>query len=303
DFIKQQQNKGIVLSSSGEFIGFRGTGGPRLPSSRFKAAGGPIDGPGTSRSDSIPAMLSKGEYVVNAESTRKHYALIEAINRDKVPGFASGGIAGRAAIKIPVDVDTSGWKSFLNRMASSGFGPGPTPRTGNMRIVRDIFARMFGWAAHWGATYRLLMKESGFNNTAQNPTSTAYGMFQFLDSTWGGYGIRKTSDPRLQAIAGGRYIRARYGNPSRALAFHLAHNWYEQGTPWVPEDQIAMVHKGEAIVPRDVNEARLKQKPIDPKELGEAMAAALVRRLERSGKRLSLQPVGARADMFGRTEP
>src|SRR5690606_19259148 len=53
DFIKQQQNKGIVLSSSGEFIGFRGTGGPRLPSSRFKAAGGPIDGPGTSRSDSI----------------------------------------------------------------------------------------------------------------------------------------------------------------------------------------------------------------------------------------------------------
>ena len=28
---------------------------------------------------------------------------------------------------------------------------------------------------------------------------------------------------------------------------------YAQGTPWVPEDQIAMVHQGEMIVPADFN--------------------------------------------------
>jgi muramidase (phage lysozyme) len=33
-----------------------------------------------------------------------------------------------------------------------------------------------------------MMRESGGNITAQNPTSTASGKWQFLDSTWGGYG-------------------------------------------------------------------------------------------------------------------
>ncbi|MEX3630039.1 MAG: phage tail length tape measure family protein, partial [Burkholderia sp.] len=40
-------------------------GGPVL----HRAGGGPIAGPGTSTSDSIPAMLSNGEFVVNAAST------------------------------------------------------------------------------------------------------------------------------------------------------------------------------------------------------------------------------------------
>jgi acid phosphatase family membrane protein YuiD len=32
---------------------------------------------------------------------------------------------------------------------------------------------------------------------------------------------------------------------------------YLQGTPWVPNDQVAHLHKGEAVIPRKVNEARL----------------------------------------------
>ena len=34
------------------------------------AGGGPINGPGTSTSDSIPAMLSDGEFVMNAKAVR-----------------------------------------------------------------------------------------------------------------------------------------------------------------------------------------------------------------------------------------
>ncbi len=34
----------------------------------------------------------------------------------------------------------------------------------------------------------VLRRESGGNPTAENPTSTASGLWQFLDSTWGGYG-------------------------------------------------------------------------------------------------------------------
>lgn len=56
------------------------------------ATGGFISGAGTGTSDSIPAMLSNGEHVTNAESTKKYRALLEMINNDNVPGFASGGI-------------------------------------------------------------------------------------------------------------------------------------------------------------------------------------------------------------------
>lgn len=34
----------------------------------------------------------------------------------------------------------------------------------------------------------VLRRESGGNPTAQNPVSSASGLWQFLDSTWGGYG-------------------------------------------------------------------------------------------------------------------
>lgn len=96
----------------------------------------------------------------------------------------------------------------------------------NRQIVMDL-ARQRGWSTPelLNALDQLVMKESGYKNTAQNPTSSAYGMFQFLNSTWGPYGP-KTDDPRLQAQYGLEYIARRYGDPGRALAFHLANNWY-----------------------------------------------------------------------------
>ena len=41
------------------------------------ATGGPVRGPGTGTSDSIPMMLSNGEFVVNAKATAKHRQLLE----------------------------------------------------------------------------------------------------------------------------------------------------------------------------------------------------------------------------------
>lgn len=50
-----------------------------------KFAKGVIDlkGPGTSTSDSIHAMLSRGESVITSEATQKHKGLLEAINKGK----------------------------------------------------------------------------------------------------------------------------------------------------------------------------------------------------------------------------
>ena len=62
--------------------------------SMFLAGGGHVTGPGTGTSDSIPAMLSNGEYVVRAASTRKFLPLLEAINTGRLPAFALGGPVG-----------------------------------------------------------------------------------------------------------------------------------------------------------------------------------------------------------------
>ncbi|MGC0326202.1 hypothetical protein ABIG06_006831 [Bradyrhizobium sp. USDA 326] len=61
-----------------------------------KADGGYISGPGTGTSDSIPARLSNGEFVVRASAVAKHRAVLEAINADKIPTFADGGLVGSA---------------------------------------------------------------------------------------------------------------------------------------------------------------------------------------------------------------
>ncbi|WP_108460230.1 hypothetical protein [Devosia naphthalenivorans] len=58
------------------------------------ATGGLIRGPGTGTSDSIPARLSDGEFVVRASQTAKHLDLLRAINDGKVAAFATGGLVG-----------------------------------------------------------------------------------------------------------------------------------------------------------------------------------------------------------------
>jgi hypothetical protein len=128
---------------------------------------------------------------------------------------------------------------FANAAAASATAvasavTGTLPASGQSGPIKDIVKGVVasrGWnvGAQWTALERLVQKESSWIPTAQNPTSTAYGLFQFLNSTWASTGIAKTSDPALQAEAGARYIQARYVDPIRALAFHDANNWYSEG--------------------------------------------------------------------------
>ena len=59
-----------------------------------KAAGGSIKGPGTSKSDSIPAYLSNGEYVVQASSVAKYgVGFFDSLNAQKFGGGSLGSVA------------------------------------------------------------------------------------------------------------------------------------------------------------------------------------------------------------------
>lgn len=107
-------------------FGTRGAGGNvgglfgMLFGSGVKAAsGGHVTGPGTGRSDSIPARLSNGEFVVNAAATRQNRALLEAINSGRLPAFADGGLVGRVPSVTPGMANAgSGMKVVVNNSAA-----------------------------------------------------------------------------------------------------------------------------------------------------------------------------------------
>lgn len=67
------------------------------------ATGGYISGPGTGTSDSIPAYLSNGEYVVRAAAVKKlGKGYLDWINRGlHVPRFADGGLVGAVSSMQP----------------------------------------------------------------------------------------------------------------------------------------------------------------------------------------------------------
>lgn len=75
------------------------------PAPTKKASGGYITGPGTSTSDSIPAMLSNGEYVIKASSVRKYGTnFLNSVNngnfakiKSNVAHFAEGGLVETVA--------------------------------------------------------------------------------------------------------------------------------------------------------------------------------------------------------------
>jgi hypothetical protein len=113
-------------------------------------------------------------------------------------------------------------------MGMSGGVPGAA--NGPVRqMAREILEKM-GWGDQWGDLDWLVTRESGWRPTAQNPSSTAYGLFQFLNGTWGTVGATKTSDPLKQIQAGIKYIQQRYGDVRGARRFWERNHWYKDGT-------------------------------------------------------------------------
>lgn len=73
------------------------------------ASGGSVAGPGTGTSDSVPAMLSNGEYVLNAQAVdRLGVPFLNGLNTGRLRGFASGGLVGSSgAYNRPASVGSS----------------------------------------------------------------------------------------------------------------------------------------------------------------------------------------------------
>lgn len=82
---------GNTTKFSADFVNIATAGMTMQP--KGMNSGGYISGP--NGKDVIPAMLTNGEYVINASATKKFLPLLEKINSGQIQSFASGGMVGK----------------------------------------------------------------------------------------------------------------------------------------------------------------------------------------------------------------
>jgi hypothetical protein len=207
------------LATGGHVTGGRRgeNGGPGFRS------GGRVRGPGSGTSDSIPAWLSNGEFVINAKATRAFLPLLQQINGgmgDTSNAFGIGGWVGSAAGwlgnlaksgarwvfqhalpplqgvmdnlipgKTLVEKIMDGWFGKLmawgNDQGDAGkAGPAIGGGNGTNQAIGQRMAAAMGWVGQQWADLRSLWNgESGWNERAENASSGAYGIPQSLPAS------------------------------------------------------------------------------------------------------------------------
>lgn len=150
-------------------------------------------------------------HIVNM--ARIEYAM-EVVQFRKLPPIAPGDLAATGQVQTAIE--------FLQT-------PKHVPVTCNpFQVAFEQAAQYIRVPASWAtnpALCQLVKHESAWNPKAKNPSSTAFGLFQFLKSTWARqlpevpYG---NTDPYWQAVGGFRYIQTAYRTPERAWAFWQA---------------------------------------------------------------------------------
>lgn len=260
-----------------------GTGG--IASAGRLAAGGRVVGMGGPRDDANLIWASHNEFMQPADVV-DHYGLgvMEAMRSKRlkvvggdgahIPGFADGGLVEAIAAytnlstSYVTDVNTLGVMGMKHPKQLPKYVPPPIiPDTGSggtfprssavagspavVAIVRAA-ATPYGWGSggQWNALSNLVTGESGWDPNAQNPTSTAYGLFQFLNSTWAGTGYAKSSSPAVQSAAGMVYIDHSYHSAANAYGKWLSRSphWYDNGG-WLNPGQLGYngTNKPEAV--------------------------------------------------------
>jgi hypothetical protein len=139
-----------------------------------------------------------------AEADRK--ARAERASRSSSRSLASSGTPGGNAPAVPVDC-----KSYSGNKA--------------------VGCSLLGWAgfatSQMSCLEPLWSRESGWNETAGNQSSGAYGIPQALPgSKMAEYGSDWKTNPVVQVKWGLQYIKGRYGTPCDAWSAFRSKGWY-----------------------------------------------------------------------------
>jgi TP901 family phage tail tape measure protein len=256
------------------------------------ASGGPVSGPGTGTSDSIPAMLSDGEFVVRAASVDKIGAdRLDHMNRTgEMPAFAGGGRVGwpypttAAMTRIPSRAEvenavtpagpsggrTSDWIVRVVHAAFPGLAvlskdrPGSRTLTGNTSyhaLGRAVdFSPSHALAVWWNQHYKARTKElitPWQSLNIHNGARHAYSPLIYRQHNFAGGNAHDHI-----AMAGGGVIREPvFGVGASGDTYSFGEGWRpETVTPGVGPGGAPVVHVGAPVI--NINGANQSPKQI-----------------------------------------
>jgi hypothetical protein len=260
------------------------------------AANGMLVTGGTPGKDSVLVAAEPGEVIV--PTAMVNAGAVDHL-RGKIPGFASGGVvdfAGPARWASGVEGQwatsvTEAWmkqqQTALNaavadaaKAAAAAFIGSGGASGGIIQAMMQTMAAAKGWTgAELSALFDVEQREAGFDMTATNPTSGAYGLAQFINgpSEYAQYGGNSTT-AQGQITGMLNYISSRYGDPIAAWAHEQQFGWYDHGGPLKPGYTLAYNGTGrtEQVVSgksMDDLTARLDQLHADMREMVSATRA------------------------------
>jgi hypothetical protein len=147
-------------------------------------------------------------------------------------------LAGKVPTAVPETSSTpteTAAEAGITTAAPGNIGASTATAAANQAIAK-VLAAPYGWSTgtQWTDLVSLWNQESGWNNTAINPTSGAYGIAQAL-----GHGPTNqypagaanpppngTSSATAQIAWGLSYIKSAYGSPEAAWAHEVADGNY-----------------------------------------------------------------------------
>jgi hypothetical protein len=257
-------------------------------------------------------IVHGGEYVLTKEQTAN-------LGIDRIEAFANGYASGGfvTASDVPRPPSTAPFQSPLSTVAggsmqkvydaatswvaantappmSAGGGSFGGMAAGGVQRWLPLVLRalgMVGQPASLAQTVlRRMNQESGgnpniFNNWDSNARrgTPSGGLMQTIAPTFRAYAMPGYSsnmlDPLSNILASMRYAMSRYG--SLSAAYNKA-GGYAKGTNYVPQDGPAYLHKGEAVVPAEVN-ARWSGRAMPARAVGSPSVA--------TAAQASLQPL------------
>jgi NlpC/P60 family len=141
---------------------------------------------------------------------------------------------------------------FMFAGVPPGGSGGEAGLTGSLRNMAIRLLALHGWGGMWTPFNNLETREAGWNLTARNPGSGAYGLAQFINGPSEYYlygGNPNTAAGQLTAMM--NYIGQRYGNPANAWTHEQGYGWYDSGG-WLPSGHIGINASGqpEAVLTR-----------------------------------------------------
>lgn len=116
--------------------------------------------------------------------------------------------------------------SFAGLVAPTAASAAPAAPAANSSAAKSIAKSMVP-AAQWNSFNSIISHESGWNHTATNASSGAYGLAQALPgSKMAAAGSDWKSNPETQIKWALNYMNSRYGSPNAAWSFWQTHHWY-----------------------------------------------------------------------------